>query len=122
MAEADDGTAPATEDDAAASADVEVAEDGAGTDTMAEADDGTAPATGEDAAASADVEVAEDGAGTDTMAEADDGTAPAAGDDAAATPEAGHRKTLPAPTQWRGSKTATRPLPRRMRRLPLTWR
>ena len=45
MAEADDGTAPATEEDAAASADVEAAEDDAGTDTMAEADDGTAPAT-----------------------------------------------------------------------------
>ena len=41
MAEADDGTAPATED-AAASADVEVAEDDAGADAMAEADDGTA--------------------------------------------------------------------------------
>ena len=87
MAEADDGTAPATEEDAAASADVEAAEDDAGADTMAEADDGTAPATEEDAAASADVEAAEDDAGADTMAEADDGTAPATGDDAAATPE-----------------------------------
>ena len=42
MAEADDGTAPATAEDAAASADVEASEDEAGTDTMAEADDGTA--------------------------------------------------------------------------------
>ena len=47
MAEADDGTAPAAEEDAAASPDVEASEDEAGTDTMAEADDGTAPATEE---------------------------------------------------------------------------
>ena len=47
----ENGTAPATEEDAAASADVEAAEDEAGTDTMAEADDGTAVATAEDAAA-----------------------------------------------------------------------
>ena len=33
MAEVEDGTAPATEEDAAASADVEAAEDEAGTDT-----------------------------------------------------------------------------------------
>ena len=89
MAEVEDGTAPAAEEDAAASADVEVAEDEAGADTMAEVDDGTAPATEEDAAASAYVEVAEDEAGADTMAEADDGTAPAVAEDAAATAEAG---------------------------------
>ena len=53
MAEADDGTAPATGDDAAASADVEASEDDAGADTMAQAEDGTAPATGDDAAATA---------------------------------------------------------------------
>ena len=45
MAEVEDGTAPATEEDAAASADVEVAGDDAGTDAMAEADDGTLRAT-----------------------------------------------------------------------------
>ena len=45
MAEVDDGTAPATEEDAAAATDAEPAEDEAGTDTMAEADDGTAFAT-----------------------------------------------------------------------------
>ena len=76
MAEADDGTAVATAEDAAATPEAEASEDDAGADTaMAEVEDGTAPATEEDAAASADVEAAEDEAGTDTMAEADDGTA-----------------------------------------------
>ena len=56
MAEVDDGTAPATGEDAAASADVEPADDEAGTDTMAEADDGTAGATTEDAVATPDAE------------------------------------------------------------------
>ena len=87
MAEADDGTALATEEDAAASAEVEASEDDAGADAMAEVEDGTAPATEEDAAATAEAGASEDDAGADSMAEADDGTAPATGDDAAATPE-----------------------------------
>ena len=87
MAEADDGTAPATEEDAAASADVEVAEDDAGADTMAEADDGTAPATGDNAAATPEAGASEDDAGADSMVQVEHGTAPATGDDAAATPE-----------------------------------
>ena len=77
MAEADDGTAPATEEDAAASADVEASGDEAGADAMAEVEDGTAPATAEDAAATPETGAADDEAGTDTMAEAEDGTAPA---------------------------------------------
>ena len=87
MAEADDGTAPATEEDAAASADVEPADDEAGTDTMAEADDGTAPTAAKDAA-SAEAGAQDDEAGADSMAQAEEGTAPATEEDAAATPEA----------------------------------
>ena len=48
---ADDGTAPAAEEDAAATAEAGASEDDAGADTMAEVEDGTAPATEEDAAA-----------------------------------------------------------------------
>ena len=70
------------------SADVEAAEDEAGTDTMAEADDGTAGATTEDAVATPDAEATETRPlmqWLDTMAEADDGTAPATEEDAAAS-------------------------------------
>ena len=66
MAEADDGTAPATEEDAAAATDAEPADDEAGTDTMAEVEDGTAVATAEDAAATPEAEASEDEAGTDS--------------------------------------------------------
>ena len=59
----EDGTAPAIEEDAAASADVEVAGDDAGADTMAEVEDGTAPAGAEDAAATPEAEATDDDAG-----------------------------------------------------------
>ena len=68
---------PPPGDDAAASADVEVADDEAGTDTMAEVGDGTAGATEDDAASTAQAAASgDDAAGADTMAEADDGSAP----------------------------------------------
>ena len=143
MAEADDGTAPATEEDAAAAPDAEAAEDEAGTDTMAEADDGTAPATEEDAAATPEAEASEDDAGADAMAEVDDGTAPATGDmqrlrlmwrrgrhamagrrrhEEDASASADRRYGDEAPTPRRRPTTAPRPLPRKMRRLRLTCR
>ena len=46
MAEVEDGTAPATAEDAAATPEAGATEDEAGTDTMAEVEDGTAPAVG----------------------------------------------------------------------------
>ena len=122
MAEVDDGTAPATEEDAAATPEAGAAEDDAGADTMAEVEDGTAPATEEDAAATPEAEASEDDAGADTMAEVDDGTAPATEEDAAASADVEASETRPAPTLWRRSKTAPRPLPRKMQRLRLMWR
>ena len=88
MAEVEDGTAPATAEDAASTAPAGASEDDAGADSMVQVEHGTAPATGDDAAATPEAGASEDAAGADSMAQADDGSAPAVAEDAAAASEA----------------------------------
>ena len=88
MAEVEDGTAPATGDNAAATPEAGASEDDAGADSMVQVEHGTAPATGDDAAATPETVASEDAAGADSMAQADDGSAPAVAEDAAAASEA----------------------------------
>ena len=74
MVQVEDGTALATEEDAAATPEAEASEDDTGADAMAEVDDGTALATAEDAAATPEAEASEDDAGADSMVQVEDGT------------------------------------------------
>ena len=77
MAEVEDGTALATEEDAAASAEAGAAEDEAAPTPWRRPKTAAGAPSQEDAAATPEAGATEDEAGTDTMAEAEDGTAPA---------------------------------------------
>ena len=69
MAQVEDGTALAIEEDAAATPEAGASDDAAGAEAMAEVEDGTALATEEDAAATPEAEASDDDTGADTMAE-----------------------------------------------------
>ena len=87
MAEADDGTAPATGDDAAATPETVASEDDAGADTMAETEDGTAPAVAEDAAAASEAPPPEETVSADAVGPTDDAE-PAVSQDVSTSPAA----------------------------------
>ena len=87
MAEVDDGTAPATEDDAAATPEAGAQDDEAGAEAMAQADDGTAAATAEDAAAASEAPPSEETVSADAVGPTDDAE-PAVSQDVSTSPAA----------------------------------